>query len=320
MSSCGEVAALLRDWDKIMVISHASHDGDTIGSACGLMRGLVTLGKQVAFCCADEIAPKYRYMFKDIPLGDFQPEHVVSVDVADIDLLGGIRDRFEGRIDIAIDHHGTHVPFADIRWVEPESAATTEMIFLLLLELGVEPDRAMAECIYTGICTDTGCFKYRNVTSRTHRIAARAMELGVDCGEINRIMFDCKSKAQLEAEKQVLEGIEFFCDGKCAMVRIPYNIYAQTGATEGDLDGLCALPRQIEGVLIGVTLKEKEDGSIKGSVRTNPPADSAALCGKFGGGGHEGAAGCSFPLKTMGAAAREMIAGCEEYLKEINLL
>ena len=87
----------------------------------------------------------------------------------------------------------------DRRWVEPHSAATTELVFLLLQELGVGPDRAIADCIYTGLTTDTGCFRYRSVTPRTHRIAAEVIEWGADAGEINRVMFESKSKAQVEA-------------------------------------------------------------------------------------------------------------------------
>lgn len=320
MLNCAETAAILRGWDRILVLSHASPDGDTLGSACALMRGLRSLGKSVDFFCADPVAPKYEYLFEGLALGGFEPEHVMTVDVADAALLGSARERYEARIELAVDHHGTHVPFAENRWVEPHSAATTELIFLLLQELGVKPDPRMADCIYTGLTTDTGCFRYRSVTPRTHRIAAETIELGADAGEINRIMFESKSKGQVEAERIVLDGMEFFCGGKCAMVRVPRSVYERTGALESDLDGVATLPRQIEGVILGVTLKEKEGGEIKASVRSNPPADSAALCAKFGGGGHTGAAGCSFPGLTLDEAAESMAAACEAYLKEIEVL
>ena len=148
MLNCAETAAVLRNWDNILVLSHASPDGDTLGSACALMRGLLALGKRARFACADTIAPKYGYLFDGMPQEDFAPEHVMTVDVADLSLLGGLREQFEGRIELAVDHHGTHVPFAPQRWVEPHSAATTELVFLLLQELGVGPDRAIADCIY----------------------------------------------------------------------------------------------------------------------------------------------------------------------------
>lgn len=320
MIGCAETAALLRGWDKILVLSHASPDGDTLGSACALMRGLVSLGKQVDFRCADEIPAKFRFLFTDLPLGGFAPEHIMTVDVADPSLLGFLKEEYEGKIELAIDHHGTHKPFAETRWVEPDSAATAEMIWLLLKELGVQPDKAMADCVYTGITTDTGCFRYPNVTPRTHRIAAEAMEAGAQAAEINRLMFETKSLAMVQAELMELNSMEIFCNGKCSMITVPLSVFEKTGAKPGDMDGsVAALSRQIEGVLFGITVKEKEDGTIKVSVRANPPADAAALCAKFGGGGHTGAAGCSFPGLSLEEAAEKMKAACEECLRETGL-
>lgn len=318
MLNCSDTAAVLRKWDHILILSHASPDGDTLGSACALMRGLISMGKQVDFRCADEIPQKFQYLFEGLRFGGFETEHIMTVDVADLSLLGSIRQEYEGRVELAIDHHGIHRAFTENRWVEPDSAATAEMIWLLLKELGVTPDKAISDCVYTGISTDTGCFCYRNVTPRTLRIGAETMEAGADAGEINRLMFECKSRAQMDAERLVLDNMEYFCDGKCAMVRVPRSVLERTGAKDSELEGVAALPRQIEGVIIGVTLKEKPDGTIKASVRTNPSADAAAVCQKFGGGGHTGAAGCSFPGLSMEAAAEKMKAACGEYLKQIG--
>ncbi len=314
MMDCAQTAALLRGWDRILILSHASPDGDTLGSACALMRGLVSLHKQVDFRCADEIPEKFTYLFQGIPLGGFSPEHILTVDVADLSLLGSLKGEYEGKIELAIDHHGTHKVFAERRWIEPESGATAEMIWLLLQELGVKPDKAMADCVYTGISTDTGCLRYRNATPRSYRIAAEALEAGADGAEINRVMWESKTRAQLEAERLILNGLEFFCDGKCAMLRVPRSILEKTGVKDSDLDGVAALPRQVKGVLFGITVKEKEDGTVKVSVRANPPADAAALCAKFGGGGHTGAAGCSFSGISLEEAAEKMKAASEEEL------
>ncbi len=318
MTGCAETASLLRGWDKILVLSHASPDGDTLGSACALARGLISLGKQVDFRCADEIPKKFQYLFEGISLGLASPEHIVSVDVADISLLGKLREEYEGKIELAIDHHGTHKPFAETRWVEPDSAATAEMIWLLLKEMGVKADKAMADCVYTGISTDTGCLRYGNTTVRTYRIAAEAVEAGANGPEINRLMWETKTRTQLEAEQLVMESLEFFCGGKCALIRVPRSVLEKTGAKDSDIEGVTSLPRQIEGVLFGVTVKEKEDGTIKVSVRTNPPADASALCEKFGGGGHTGAAGCSFSGLSMAEAAEKLKAACEEELSVIS--
>ena len=314
--TCKEVAGLLRQWDNILVLSHAAPDGDTLGSACALLRGLLLLGKRVSFHCADEIPSKYQYLFEGLTLGRFTPDHIVSVDVADTRLLGKSQEEFGEKIELAIDHHGTHREFAPHRWIEPDSAATAEMIWLLLKELGVTPDEKIAACIYTGLSTDTGCMRYQSTTPRTLRIAAETMEAGADAGEINRRMWETKTRAQMEAERKILDTMEYFCGGKGALLRVPQSVLRETGVKESDVEGVAALPRQIEGVMIGVTVKEKEDGVIKISLRTSPPMNSAEICREFNGGGHAGAAGCSFQGLSMEEAAETMKEACERYLQK----
>ena len=321
MLDCAQAAALLQGWDKILVMSHASPDGDTLGSASALLRGLASLGKEVAFFCADPVPEKFAFLFEGLTLGAFEPEHVMAVDVADKKLLGkNAPPEYLARAELAIDHHGTHVPFARERWVEPEAAATTEMIWALLGQLGVELAPAVADCLYTGLATDTGCFRYQNVTPRTLRIAADLLERGARAAEINRAMFESKSKAQVEAERRAMDSMRFSSGGKCALVTLPYSIFAETGAQESELEGIAAMPREIQGVVLGVTLKEKEDGAVKVSVRANPPADASALCGRFGGGGHQGAAGCSLGKVSLEEAKQKMEEACGSYLAELGLL
>ena len=320
MLTCPETAALLRQWDKILVMSHASPDGDTLGSASALLRGLSSLGKQVDFLCADPVPEKFSYLFAGLPLGGFEPAHVMTVDVADKALLGKAPQELVARVELAIDHHGTHVPFAPQRWVEADSAATVELIYALLGELGVELDRAMADCLYTGLATDTGCFRYRNVTPRTHRIAADLLELGAQSGDINQRIFESKSRGQVEAERIAMDSLAFSSQGLVAILEVPYSLFARTGVEEDDLDGIASLPREIQGVVLGVTLKEKADGKVKVSVRANPPADASQLCSRLGGGGHQGAAGCSLGQVTLEQARQTMEQACYQYVKELGLL
>lgn len=316
---CMEAAKLLESWDDILVVCHANPDGDAIGSMTALVRGLRALGKRADWYCADPAPRKMAFLFEGLePLG-FEPAHVMTVDVADRKLLGDAWDKFGGKIELAIDHHGVHRPFVENRWVDPQSAATAEMIWLLLKELGVSLDTAMLGCLYTGIATDTGCFRYRNVTPRTLRIAAELLEAGARVGDINHLIFETKNLAAVRAEVMELETLEIFCGGKCSMVQIPRSIIEKTGADEGDMDGsIGRAAAEIEGVLIFVSLKEKEDGSIKASLRAIPPANAAVIAQRFGGGGHVGAAGCPLDGMDMAEARLKMMEACEQYLKEIG--
>ena len=320
MNKMKECAGLLKGWDNILVLSHASPDGDTLGSAAALLRALELMGKKTAFRCGDPVHKKYNYLFEGLELACpyEEAEYVITVDVADPALLGKLRGEYENKIDMAIDHHGTHVPFGKTEWVEGEAAANCQLIYKLLLEMGVEVDRKMADCLYTGISTDTGCFKYSNATGETHRIAADLIDLGADSAEINRVMFDTKTRAALEAERLVMNDIEFYAEGKIALIAQSKDILERTGAEESDLEALPAMARSIEGVILGLTFKEKEGGVWKASVRATLPADASAICRKFGGGGHRGAAGCSFECE-LSEAKKLLVAECERYLEEMSL-
>lgn len=319
MLTCKEAAALIKGWDNILVICHENPDGDALGSMFGLVRGLRSMGKRAGWYCASPLPRRFAYLAQGLSGGDFAPAHILTVDVADQKLLGDAWKKFGDGIELAIDHHGIHRPFVDVRWVDPESAATAEMVWLLLKELEATPDIQTLGCLYTGIVTDTGCFRYRNVTPRTLRIAAELLEFGAPAGDINKNIFENKNLAAVRAEVMELNTLEVFCGGKCSMIQIPRSIIESTGADEGDMDGSVGrAAAEIEGVLLFVSLKEKEDGSIKASLRATPPANAAVIAQRFGGGGHVGAAGCPLEGMDMAGARLKMMEVCEEYLKEIG--
>lgn len=311
-------AQLLSDWDNILVISHASPDGDTLGSAGALIRGLESLGKKTRFLCADKIGRKYGYIFEGIKGECTEPEHIVTVDVADPKLLGSAQTEYADKVDLAIDHHGTHVPFGKEEFVDADAAANCQIIYKILKKMGVSIDKKMADCLFTGISTDTGCFKYSNANAETHMISADLISLGADCGEINRIMFDTKSRACMEVEKEILSNMVFFHNDKIALACLSKEIMEKSGAEESELEGIPSIPKRIEGVEIGIVLKEKDENLWKASLRSYGEVDSSAVCKKFGGGGHTGAAGCSFNMPYE-EAKKVLVEECERYLSSIGI-
>jgi phosphoesterase RecJ-like protein len=316
MANLKDAAECLMTMDEVAVLSHASPDGDTLGSASALMRALISMGKKVRFECSDEIPKNYGYLFDGIEQKASDDAAVVSVDVADRKLLGDIEGKYEGRVLLAIDHHGTHVPFGKTEWIDGSAAATAQMIFRLLQYMKVDIDEKTADCLYTGVTTDTGCFKYPNTTSETHRIAAELLDAGANGPLINRLMFETKTRACIEAEIKILNSLEFYADGAVDFAAIPRKLLDDTGAAESDLEGIPSITRGIEGVRISIILKEKETGEWKASIRAVPPADASVICLKFGGGGHPGAAGCTF-YTDFGKAKKEIIEECVNHLKQI---
>lgn len=204
------------------------------------------------------------------------------------------------------------MPFAQEEWVVGGEPSNCELMYLLFKEMGVAFTPETASCIYTGIATDTGCFKYASVKPRTHIIAAELMELGARAADINQAIFDTKTKAYMAAEQIVLSDLRYYGDGKIAVIHVTKDIMEKTGATPSDIDILPSIPRMIEGVLVGITLKEKDGGVWKASVRAVKPADASAICKKFGGGGHVGAAGCAFENSTLQEAEKQLVEAALE--------
>lgn len=296
--SCREIneicaAEILRQRDNFVLLTHASPDGDTLGSAHGLVAALKELGKKAKILCPEEIPQKFNFLKHDTD-EDFEPETVVAVDIADIKLLGSLESVYGQNVDLCIDHHGSNTHYAKSLYFEPDSAAACECVFKVVKELGVEITPYIASCLYLGMSTDTGCFKFSNTTPRTLRFAAELMEKGADYAEINRVMFETKSKERIAMERLVLQNMEFYFDGKCAVLTVTEDMINSTGCDRADLDGITAISRQVEGVFIGATIKEQPDGSFKVSLRTHEPYDAALICSFFGGGGHKRAAGCRF--------------------------
>lgn len=285
-----EIAKALEEHQRIVILTHENPDGDTLGSAFALYYALTAMGKQVRVENCGPIPTQFSYLTADYRREEFEPDWILAVDVADVKLLGSLRGQYEGKIDCCIDHHRENRSGAKECYLESTSASTCELIWLLLQTMDAAISPMVADCLFTGVITDTGCFQFSNTTARTHRIAAHLMELTPRTPWICRRLFGTKSKARLQVEKQALEQMVFYRKDTVAFLTI--SLEQQKGITGADLDGITSIPRSVEGVLIGVVLKQKDENSYKVSMRSIEPYDVSAICKQFGGGGHACAAGC----------------------------
>ena len=308
-----KVAKALSKMDNILIFSHRSPDGDTLGCAFALCRGMRSLGKKANVKCADEIPGKYAFMQEGMEQQTFEPAHYVTVDIAAAHLLGSLEEEYAKKIEICIDHHVSNSFEAPLKLVDAKAAATAEVIWLILCAMGVEMNKEIASCLFAAISTDTGCFKYSNVTPRTHLIAVELMKYDVDCPGINFKLLDEVSQAQLELKKQALSNLEYYCDNQCAVVTITSEMIKQTNASPEDLDGISNISRSIAGVECGITMRQINEG-WKISIRSSEKVNASELCGKFGGGGHKAAAGCNFG-DDYEDAKKQLIDAVSEMLK-----
>lgn len=289
-----ECAALLKEFDSYLILTHRNPDGDTLGSAFALKRALATMGKKAMVRCIDDIHPKFSYLWAELDNADIEFDKIIAVDVADKKLLGEEFERKYGdQVWLCIDHHMSNREYAENLLLEDRAAAAV-VIYEVICELGVEITPEIANCIYTGLATDTGCFMFSNTTPTVHRIAAEVMEKGADYTLINRLMFETKTLSYLRLEQMAVSSIESHFDGRCAIMTITRKMFEESGSSSSECDGIAALPRKIEGVQVGVTIRERHNGSYKVSMRTVEPYDAAKICATFGGGGHNRAAGCEF--------------------------
>ena len=309
--SVKECADILREKDNILILTHANPDGDTLGSGFALCRALMKIGKICAVINADDIPKKYNYLFDDIVEIKFKPDYVVAVDVATVNLLGGLEEQY--KIDMCIDHHSTNTEYANLLLLEDVPAAC-QIMYEVVLALGVEVDKKIADCLYTGLTTDTGCFRYDSTTAQTYRVAADLIDAGADNGRINRIMFETKSKTYARLERLAIESMRFYVHERVAGITVTQEMFQLTGSNAQETEGLAPLTRQIEGVEIGITIQERPDGTCKASIRTFESVNAAKLAACFGGGGHAQAAGCKFDCHVK-EARRLLVDKCREMLE-----
>lgn len=310
-----QVIASLLKAESILILCHKNPDGDTVGSSAALCHALKKLGKTAAVLCADPIPERYAYM--DIPMfdGEFDPKYITAVDVAGMQLFGDAVSRYTRHIDLCIDHHPSNGGYADTMLLDGTAAATAELMYSLICAMGVEISPLIANCLYTGVATDTGCFKFANTTARTHEVAASLIECGADIQTLNNILFENKSRRRLNIERIALENITYYFDDRCAVMVLTKEQIAESGADGTDLEGITGIPRTIEGVKVGVTMRQQPTGSYKVSVRTEIGVNASDICRHLGGGGHAQAAGCEI-LGSLENARAALLSEVEKALAE----
>jgi phosphoesterase RecJ-like protein len=307
--SVHQTSEFLIENDKYLIITHANPDGDTCGSAAALCAVLRRMGKTAYILPNSTITDRYQPFIKPYltapGMDDYinDPGTVVTVDVADTTLFAKEAGSLSSRVDLCIDHHPSNRHYAKYLLLDADAAAAGELILGLICDIGIELDKEIALPLYLAIATDTGCFRFSNTTSRTFRAAATLLDTGIDFMEINTAFFDTRSKTRLRVEQKLMENIMYFNNDSTALAVVTEKFMSDIGAKEEDVENLSSFLRSIEGIEIGVLIREREDGAWKISVRTGPAANASKICMALGGGGHERAAGCTYVGTLEGAVS-----------------
>ncbi|MBQ4560948.1 MAG: bifunctional oligoribonuclease/PAP phosphatase NrnA [Clostridia bacterium] len=296
------VRGLLDEWNDILIITHCNPDADTLGSAFGIKNAYPE--KNIRVVCADPIPDRLKFITDgeptDIPEEEYA--HIMTVDCAQLHLTGEAGRIYGDRIELKIDHHRTGDNYAKYCYVEDTTGSAGEIIYKIVKDLLNEK---AADSLYAAISSDTGCFRYSNVTADTHRVAAELIEAGADSARINAQLFENKPKAEIAATRLALNNLRYYFDGRVALVTFTNSQKEDNGIDDDALGGISSITREIEGVELGIVIKEKtdKDGLYKISMRSTETVDCSAICKLLGGGGHMRASGGSVSAESIEEAA-----------------
>ena len=302
--------------DSICLLTHENPDGDAIGSSRALYIALKRMGKNVDIIIP-EMPKTYRFLpyVNEIKINSQVERYdlAIALDSATIKMLNGFAKYFEtAKTKITIDHHSINTMFGDYNFVNPDSPACAQVLIVVLSFLGVEIDVEIGTCLLTGIITDTGGFKYSNVTSDTFEFVAELLKKGVNVSNVYKMAMQIISRPSFELRKIAINRMEFLEEGKITFTYITTDEMKKLGAGIGDHDGIVEIGRDVEGVEVSIFLRQTETG-YKASLRSNGKINVADACLMLGGGGHPFAAGCNLEMR-LEQAKEKIISQIKRFL------
>ena len=322
-----EIAEILLSSDSMYIFPHYVADGDAMGSCASLCHLMRRMGKEANILMEDEIPDNLKFLDKDYVIfatdEDDLPQRdlCIALDCSNFDRFPERQRLFRecGKKNACIDHHKAFVEFADVNLIDPYAAATTELMYELYLYMGLDIDVETAEALYTGIVTDTGNFQYTNTTRKTHLITSDLYLLGINTKKLNIILYQSDRPQKMKLHAMIMSHMQIFCGGRASLAYVTLDMYQEAGAKTSESDGINSKIRDIKGVEVAVFMREKNDHEIKVGFRSKDYIDVADICVKFGGGGHEHAAGCTMEM-TMEETIPVMMKAVEEALREYDEL
>lgn len=293
--------------DSFILSTHTHPDGDAVGTMLGCAHFLKALGKTQIRCIIEDPVPNmYQWLpgVEGIEVGSVEPgdaDLFIILDVAQLDRIGTAQTAMkpDQRI-LVLDHHLEDSPCGDINVMCSHFAAASELVIALYEIAEIPISKEAAECLYVGISTDTGGFRFANTTAETHRHAQQLLESGVEVSSISSKVFETLSRAKLDLLRIVLGRMVVGAQGSYAYSYLTLSDIEDCHAIPEDVEGLVNYPRNLAGVRVGALFREIGDGKTKVSLRSQADFNSAHCLQAFGGGGHAGAAGATLdmPLKV----------------------
>lgn len=296
-----EIEQFIKQADHVLIASHVNPDGDALGSTLAVAHACKQLG--VSVTCVNESPIPSRFSFlpeieiiQNPAQIDQQFCNVITVDVADRARVGITVERlFAKQVSIVnIDHHITNDAYGMINLLDPEASSTAEILCRWIdHSTQITWNAALATCLYTGLLTDTGGFRYANTTATVLTQAANLIEQGAASSEIAYHALETITVEQMKLLQRALSTLQTTADGRIAWLHLTTQDLQETGASDGDVEGIVNFARNLAGVEVGLFFRQSSADEIKVSFRSNKYVDVAKVAKQWGGGGHPRAAGCT---------------------------
>jgi phosphoesterase RecJ-like protein len=289
---------------RFVLSSHARPDGDSIGSQLAMVYALREMGKEAIAVNADPAPPPLMAFpgVRDIVLApqvDGKFDAAIIMECGDLKRTGvsGLERFFV----VNIDHHPGNTGYGQINWFDASAAACAEMVYDLVLALGVPLTREIATHVYLAILTDTGSFHYSGISPRTFQICKECVEAGVDPVLVARSVYDSNNMGRLKLFGAVLGAMQIDQSGRIAIVYVDHEMARQAGGTYEDTEGLVNLPLTVKEIEAVIFFKQEKGDEYRVSLRSKGDVDINAIAKEYGGGGHKNASGLtvSGPIEEL---------------------
>lgn len=304
---------------SILVFSHENPDADTLGSALALYLFLKKKGKKVKVGCKDRVPHFLDFLPHSDEIIELPTPEVFDTGII-VDASGFYRAGTEVKAirKVRIDHHIGGEFYGIYDYVDPSAPATAYIIYQILKVWDESAiDSQIAECLYAGLATDTGFFKYSNTSAETFQIAKELVEKGANPHWTYMMFSERESLGKMRLISKVLDTLNLYEDGLIAGIIVYDSFFKETGTTYPDSEGLVNFPRSIEGVEVAFALIEKPDEGVwKASLRSKEKVNVANVAQKLGGGGHKYASGCKIKARSTAEAIDILLSAIKEELKQ----
>jgi phosphoesterase RecJ-like protein len=318
------VGELLARHDHVVLVGHKDADGDTLGCSLAFAEALRARGKQAYVVVPPPHPTKYGWLpgfseVLDAPPPGVELGLVVFLDNGSLQLSGSIVEHIgDGTTIVNIDHHSSNSRYGHLNIIDTEASAVGQMCLRMFEEFGWPVTPTMATNLYTALMTDTGGFRHDNTNARALGDAARLAELGAEPSWIASMVYRSKPVTTLRLDGLTIAGLEVDMGGRLAWTKVSRKVLRQAGAVMAESEGIIDTVNSLAGVEMAVLFKEVGRRLTKVSVRTREPLDAAALCARFGGGGHKRAAATEVQL-PIDEAAEVFLAAARETIEEAGV-